>query len=125
MFQVLGYITRDKLKLQLNIPGEDNLEVRGHVRWKSQKTGDFSKIGIQFEPFGRGKYLNPLASLEKLREIQQQYNLSIILRFSLFIRYKFQKIYNFFSVDKNIFSSQNLAVTPFFYYRLLAKTRQK
>ena len=64
----------DKLKLQLNIPGEDNLEVRGHVRWKSQKTGDFSKIGIQFEPFGRGKYLNQLTSLEKLREIQQQYN---------------------------------------------------
>ncbi len=63
----------DKLKLQMNIPGEDNLEVKGHVRWKSHKEGEFNRIGIQFEPFGKGKYLNPLSSLEKLREIQQQH----------------------------------------------------
>ncbi len=64
----------DMLKLELDIPGESNLQLRGHVRWKSQKLGDFNKIGIQFEPFGRGKKFNPLSSLDKLREIQQQYN---------------------------------------------------
>ena len=62
----------DKLKLQLNIPGENKLEVKGHVRWKSLKVGEFNRIGIQFEPFGKGTFLNPLSSLEKLREIQQQ-----------------------------------------------------
>lgn len=62
----------DKLKLQMNIPGEDNLQVKGHVRWKSSKEGEFNRIGIQFEPFGKGKYFNPLSSLEKLRSIQQQ-----------------------------------------------------
>jgi hypothetical protein len=62
----------DRLKLYIKISG-NNLEVKGHVRWKSQKENDFNKIGIQFEPFGKGKYLNPLSSLEKLREIQQQH----------------------------------------------------
>jgi hypothetical protein len=62
----------DKLKLQMKIQGKDNLEIRGHVRWKSGKEGEFNKIGIQFEPFGKGKSLNSLSSLEKLRDIQQQ-----------------------------------------------------
>ena len=64
----------DKLKLELNIPGDENLEIRGHVRWKSHQEGEFNKIGIQFEPFGKGKSLNSLSSLEKLREYQQQHN---------------------------------------------------
>ena len=62
----------DKLKLQMDILGKDYLEVKGHVRWKSGKEGEFNKIGIQFEPFGKGKSFNPISSLEKLRAIQQQ-----------------------------------------------------
>jgi PilZ domain-containing protein len=69
-----GIKVGDALRLKLNIPGETGFEIKGHVRWKSQKEGVFNKIGIQFEPFGRGKKFNPLTSLDKLREIQQQYN---------------------------------------------------
>ena len=62
----------DKLKLQMKIEGKDNLEVKGRVRWKTILDGETYLIGIQFEPFGKGKSLNPLSSLEKLRDIQQK-----------------------------------------------------
>ena len=62
----------DKLKLQMKIEGKDNLEVKGRVKWKTILDGEFYLIGIQFEPFGKGKSLNPISSLEKLRDIQQQ-----------------------------------------------------
>lgn len=63
----------DKLKLELNIPGENSLEIKGHVRWKLKDRGVYNKIGVQFEPFGKGKYLNSISCLDKLREIQQQH----------------------------------------------------
>ena len=64
----------DKLKLQVNFPDQNSLDVKGRVRWKSNADGEYYKIGIQFEAFGRGKNFNPLSSLDTLREIQQQYN---------------------------------------------------
>ena len=64
----------DKLKLQMKIEGKDNLEVKGRVRWKTIIDGEFYLIGIQFEPFGKGKSLNSVSSLEKLRAIQKQNN---------------------------------------------------
>ena len=64
----------DKLRLQVNFPDQNSLDVKGRVRWKSNKVGEYNRIGIQFEAFGRGKNFNPLSSLDKLREIQQQYN---------------------------------------------------
>jgi len=69
-----GIKVGDKLKLQVSFPDEYILDITGHVRWKSPKHGEFNQIGIQFEPFGRGKKFNSLSSLDKLREIQQQYN---------------------------------------------------
>jgi len=69
-----GINVGDKLKLQVNFPDEYIMDIKGHVRWKSGKDGGFNQIGIQFEPFGRAKNFNPLSSLDKLREIQQQYN---------------------------------------------------
>jgi Tfp pilus assembly protein PilZ len=63
----------DKLKLHLHLPGENSLEIKGHVRWKKNHSGNSNKIGIQFEPFGKGKYLNSLSCLDKLRQIQQQH----------------------------------------------------
>lgn len=69
-----GIKVGDLLKLKLKIPGEHSFELKGHVRWKSPKLGEYNKIGIQFEPFGRGKQFNPISCLDKLREFQQQYN---------------------------------------------------
>lgn len=64
----------DRLKLELKIPGDNRLHIKGRVRWKAHKEGEFNIIGIQFEPFGKGKSFNSLTSLEKLREMQQIHN---------------------------------------------------
>ena len=37
------------------------------------RSNTIEMINVQFEPFGKGKYLNSLSCLDKLREIQQQH----------------------------------------------------
>jgi len=64
----------DRLLLQLVLPGDYKIELKGQVRWKSGTAGDFNEVGIQFEPFGAGRSLNSLSSLEKLRTISNQYD---------------------------------------------------
>ena len=63
----------DRLTIQLVLPGNDKIELKGQVRWKADTVGQFNEVGIQFEPFGVGRNFNPLTSLEKLRNISDEY----------------------------------------------------
>lgn len=59
----------ERLQLQLVFPDEDKVEIKGHVRWKLPENDGYNNVGIQFAPFGNGKNLNSVSSLEKLREL--------------------------------------------------------
>ncbi|MFC2088953.1 PilZ domain-containing protein, partial [Calditrichota bacterium] len=44
----------ERLQLQIVLPGEEKIDVKGRVRWKIPEDNKYNNIGIQFEPFGRG-----------------------------------------------------------------------
>lgn len=65
----------DFISLVIIIPWRKNIHLKGNVKQISSSIEkNCSCIGIQFLPFGEGKYDNPLGYLKKIQKVAKKYN---------------------------------------------------
>lgn len=63
-----------KLALRLIVPAEDPLELRATVRWCAFSWERTTYVaGVEFAPFGARRGLNPLETLNRLRQLELEY----------------------------------------------------
>jgi len=84
-FECESILTMDqKILIQLHVPGEPTLHLRGNVRWQASGLGaNQSKMtGVQFLPFGGSRRTNPRQALEVLNRLEEKYSEKETPRFS-------------------------------------------
>ena len=65
-----SYSYGDTVRLKIDIPGNQKIQVIGEVRWISDNWIDnYRNVGIQFLPFGTMKGYNSFAAREKLEKV--------------------------------------------------------
>jgi len=76
----LGFLCDEKLRrgqkvmVELLVPDESPLSLRGQVRWQGQPVpGGNIMVGVAFLPFGTHRALNPLEALDVLRRLDARY----------------------------------------------------
>lgn len=63
-----------RLLLEIIVPGEQRINVRGQVVWTNKAPKQNSGLaGIQFSPYGEGKPYNSFKTRELLEKLTQQY----------------------------------------------------
>ena len=64
-----------KILIQLHVPAEPMLHLRGHVRWQASGLGanQPKMTGVQFLPFGGSRRANPKEALDALNRLEEQY----------------------------------------------------
>lgn len=77
------FVTEEYLKsgeavdLEMKIPGENKIRVKGHLIWSKQKPDDDTHYAVvQLMPFGSGKQYNPLSIRNKLKNLISKYRSS-------------------------------------------------
>jgi hypothetical protein len=77
------FSTREYLKqgesvdLEMRIPGEAKIKVKGHLIWSTQKPNDETHFAVvQLFPFGSGSQYNPLSIRNKLKNLISKYRSS-------------------------------------------------
>ena len=84
-FECESILTMDqKILIQLHVPGEPTLHLRGNVRWQASGLGPNQPkmTGVQFLPFGGSRRTNPKEALEVLNRLEEQYAEKELDRFS-------------------------------------------
>ena len=60
--------------IDIIIPGEKELRLYGSIKWISEDmASEACLIGAQFSAFGKGRNYNSLKSLDRLRNLHQEY----------------------------------------------------
>ena len=77
------FVTEEYLKsgeavdLEMKIPGEKKIRVKGHLIWSKQKPDDETHFTVvQLMPFGSGKQYNSLSIRNKLKNLISKYQAS-------------------------------------------------
>jgi hypothetical protein len=77
------FVTEEYLKsgeavdLEMKIPGENKIKVKGQLIWSEQKPDDETNYAVvQLMPFGSGKQYNPLNIRNKLKYLITKYRSS-------------------------------------------------
>lgn len=64
----------DRLRVKIDIPGEQKLVLKGHVRWAEPvKWNGKTRVGVQFTSYGRQKPYNSPFALATLQVLQEKY----------------------------------------------------
>jgi hypothetical protein len=64
----------DLLRVRIDIPGEETLVLKGHVRWTAPVAWNGKlRVGIQFMPYGRRRQYNSPFALASLQVLQEKY----------------------------------------------------
>jgi hypothetical protein len=73
-----------KILVQLHVPGEPMLQLRGSVRWQAASHGPnkLKMTGVQFLPFGGSRRTNPREALVVLNRLEDKYSEKETPRFS-------------------------------------------
>ena len=65
----------DPVDLEVLIPGENKIKVKGHLVWTSRKPDDQTNYAVvQLLPFGSGKQYNSLNIRQKLKGLIKKYS---------------------------------------------------
>ena len=59
----------DRIRLKIDIPGRQKIQVIGHVVWVSDHDTNNHTVGVQFLPFGTMKGYNTFNAREKLEHL--------------------------------------------------------
>ena len=75
-FKTEQYIkSGDVVEMEVLIPGESKLKVKGHLVWTSRAPGDDIHYAVvQLLPFGDGKQYNSLSLRQKLKTLISKYS---------------------------------------------------
>lgn len=69
--------TGESFDLEMKIPGENKIKVKGHLIWSAQKPDDETHFAvIQLYPFGSGPHHNALNIRTKLKNLIKKYRSS-------------------------------------------------
>jgi hypothetical protein len=74
-FETLLRIKKDeRLRVKIDIPGEQKLILKGHVRWAEPVMWNGkTRVGVQFTSYGRQKPYNSPFALATLQVLQEKY----------------------------------------------------
>jgi len=69
--------TGESFDLEMKIPGENKIKVKGHLIWSAQKPDDETHFAVvQLYPFGSGRDYNSLNIRTKLKNLINKYRSS-------------------------------------------------
>jgi hypothetical protein len=67
--------TGETVDMEVSIPGENKIRVKGHLVWTSRKPDDQTNYAVvQLLPFGSGKKYNSLNIRQKLKGLIKKYS---------------------------------------------------
>jgi hypothetical protein len=61
------------VELELRVPGEPALYLRGRVAWSAPSSGQIHAVGVAFAPYGVGADLNAPSVLDRLMAIEERF----------------------------------------------------
>jgi hypothetical protein len=65
----------ENIDLEVSIPGESKIKVKGHLVWTSRKPDDQTNFAVvQLLPFGSGKEYNSMNVRQKLKSLISKYS---------------------------------------------------